>query len=169
MIVCNNPSAAWCWPMFVSARACKDWAQAWSGYKSDASAELVRTEIACCQSPFRSWRAPSAICWEGMAVDNAGSDASSASGVVVGRGVDVRKIVTGGGRVSCGAGGAEPVSWVQALVNASRAHAMIILGRIHFMITSHLLFLAVAFVHRGAVKKTMSRLQKDLYLVLRAK
>ena len=104
-----------------------------------------------------------------MAVDNAGSDAASAPGVVVGRGVDVRTMVPGGGRVSCGAGGAEPVNRVQALVNASRAHAIIILGRIRFMITSHLLFLAVAFVHRGAVKKTMSRLQKGLYLVLRAK
>ena len=156
--------------MFDSARACKDCAQAWSGYKSVASAELARTEIACCQSPFRSWRAPSAICWEGMAVDNAGSDASSASGVVVGRGVDVRKIVTGGGRVSCGAGGTVPVNRVQALVNASRAYAMIILGRIHFMITSHLLFLAVAFVHSGFYEENKaSRWQKDLYIALRAK
>ena len=92
-----------------------------------------------------------------MAVDNAGSDAASASGVVVGRGVDVRKIVTGGGRVSCGAGGTVPVNRVQAPVNASRAHAMIILKRIVFMITSHLLFSETAFVHSGAGKKTMHR------------
>ena len=99
-----------------------------------------------------------------MAVDNAGSDAASGSGVVVGRGVDVRKIVTGGGRVSCGSGGAEPVNRVQALVNASRAHAIIILGRIRFMITSHLLFLAVAFVHSGAVKKTMPLVGRKTFI-----
>ena len=80
---------------------------------------------------------------------------ASASGVVVSRGVDVRRIVTGGGRVSCGAGGTVPVNRVQALVNASRAYAMIILKRIVFMITSQLLFSEIAFVHGGAVKKTM--------------
>ena len=99
-----------------------------------------------------------------MAVDNAGSDAVSASGVVVGRGGDVRKIVTGGGRVSCGAGGTVPVNRVQALVNASRAHAMIILDSIHFMITSHLLVFAVAFVHSGAVKKTKPPVGKKTLL-----
>ena len=97
-----------------------------------------------------------------MAVDNTGSDVASASGVVVSRGVDVRRIVTGGGRVSCGAGGTVPVNRVQALVNASRAYAMIILKRIVFMITSHLLCSAIAFVHSGAVKKTMPPSAKRL-------
>ena len=47
---------------------------------------------------------------------------------------------------------------------------MIILGRIHFMITSHLLFLAVAFVHSGFYEENKaSRWQKDLYIALRAK
>ena len=86
-----------------------------------------------------------------MAVDNTGSDVASASGVVVSRGVDVRRIVTGGGRVSCGAGGTESVNWAQAPDNASRAHAISSLRRIDFMITSYLPFGAIAFVHSGAV------------------
>ena len=65
------------------------------------------------------------------------------------------KLSLGVGRVSCGAGGTVPVNRVQALVNASRAYAMIILKRIVFMITYRLLFSEIAFVRGGAVKKTM--------------